>query len=146
MYIVICNLHLVFWIFHLIKLFTVIFKDVYIFFLFTFFFFGIPEEIFSSTIAHWWSHKSNYLCFAQFNDTMVPKYQYPIYKNGNQYYGKMQSIPYPKVNKFKILQWFTTDCNFNLCISFLKVIWIIFLKHFEVKCNLIHKKRFRYKI
>ncbi|XP_064598023.1 dipeptidyl peptidase 4-like [Liolophura sinensis] len=62
---------------------------------------GIPdwiyeEEILSSDHAFWWSTHGTYLCYAVFNDTMVPKYSYPVYGKMANVYGDIKRIAYPK--------------------------------------------------
>ncbi|KAI0215541.1 Dipeptidyl aminopeptidase-like protein 6 [Lamellibrachia satsuma] len=62
---------------------------------------GVPdwvyeEEILESNSAHWWSPDGAYICYAQFNDSRVPRYQYPVYRSGTNIYGDIVDIAYPK--------------------------------------------------
>lgn len=55
----------------------------------------LPEEMFSSTQALWWSPGGQYLAYAEFNDTGVHTIEYSWY--GKDQYPRTVSIPYPKV-------------------------------------------------
>ncbi|XP_054915193.1 dipeptidyl peptidase 4 isoform X1 [Poeciliopsis prolifica] len=60
---------------------------------------GIPdwvyeEEMFSSNQGFWWSPGGKHLAYAEFNDTLVHKIEYPWYGEGQ--YPSTISIPYPK--------------------------------------------------
>lgn len=56
-----------------------------------------PEEILGADNAVWWSANGTYLCYAVFNDTMVPEYKFPIYGDMNSAYGETKKLAYPKV-------------------------------------------------
>lgn len=56
------------------------------------------EEIFGSDVAAWWSKSGSRLAFASFNDTAVPKIQYPYYQQKG-IYPELKSIPYPKAGE-----------------------------------------------
>lgn len=58
---------------------------------------SLPEEIFHSHIAHWWSPDGARLAYATINDTLVPKMELPMftgtpYPTGKEYH-------YPKVHR-----------------------------------------------
>lgn len=62
------------------------------------FVFSLPEEIFRSHIAHWWSPDGARLAYATINDTLVPRMELPMftgtpYPTGKEYH-------YPKVRRF----------------------------------------------
>ena len=54
------------------------------------------EEILHSNMAQWWSPEGTKICYASFNDTHVPLYQFPYYGAGPDYYSNMEDIAYPK--------------------------------------------------
>lgn len=54
------------------------------------------EEIFGAYSALWWSPKSTFLAYAQFNDTGVPLIEYSFYSDESLQYPKTVWIPYPK--------------------------------------------------
>lgn len=55
----------------------------------------LPEEIFHSHIAHWWSPDGARLAYATINDTLVPKMELPMFTGSPYPMGK--EYPYPKV-------------------------------------------------
>ena len=55
------------------------------------------EEILHSNVAHWWSPNAVRICYATFNDTLVPMYKFPYYGGFKNYYGDIEEIAYPKV-------------------------------------------------
>ena len=57
----------------------------------------VAEEIFRSHVTHWWSTQSNYICYAEIDDTNVPGYQYPSYGLPTNLYGSIETLSYPKV-------------------------------------------------
>ncbi|KAK2174164.1 hypothetical protein NP493_821g01037 [Ridgeia piscesae] len=62
---------------------------------------GVPdwvyeEEILESNSAHWWSPDGAYICYAQFNDSRVPRYTFPVYGSGTNIYGDTAELAYPK--------------------------------------------------
>ncbi|KAK2154977.1 hypothetical protein LSH36_252g03048 [Paralvinella palmiformis] len=62
---------------------------------------GIPdwvyeEEILHSNRAHWISPHGLHVVYAMFNDTNVPLYKYPFYGSGDNVYGDIDEIAYPK--------------------------------------------------
>lgn len=61
----------------------------------SFFPISLPEEIFQSHIAHWWSPDGARLAYATINDSLVPRMELPmftgtLYPTGREYH-------YPKV-------------------------------------------------
>jgi Dipeptidyl peptidase IV (DPP IV) N-terminal region len=58
----------------------------------------LSEEIFGTDVAAWWSVSGTRLAFITFNDTAVPKIQYPYYQL-RAVYPEMKSIPYPKAGE-----------------------------------------------
>ncbi|ELU01683.1 hypothetical protein CAPTEDRAFT_228215 [Capitella teleta] len=54
------------------------------------------EEILHSTDAHWSSPGGDYLVYAQFDDSEVPKYRYPMYGASSDAYGYWDNVAYPK--------------------------------------------------
>lgn len=67
-------------------------KKIYIIF-----FFYISEEVFGSGSALWISANGRKLCFAQFNDTLVPETLYLHYGTPAEQYPTEVKIRYPKV-------------------------------------------------
>lgn len=59
------------------------------------FFQTIPEEVFASNGAIWWSTKGKFLAYAEFNDTEVQQVEYTWY--GAEQYPHTVAVPYPKV-------------------------------------------------
>ena len=57
----------------------------------------ITEEILHSNSAHWWSPLATKICYAVFDDTNVPLYKFPRYGRGENIYGTIDEIAYPKV-------------------------------------------------
>jgi dipeptidyl-peptidase 4 len=58
---------------------------------------GIPdwvyeEEVLGDNKAHYISSDGKKLAFAQFNDTLVPEFRYPVYGEPNDIYG----VQYPE--------------------------------------------------
>lgn len=56
---------------------------------------SIPEEVFASNGAIWWSTTGKYFAYAEFNDTEVQKVEFSWYGSGQ--YPETRAIPYPKV-------------------------------------------------
>lgn len=56
---------------------------------------SIPEEVFASDGAIWWSTTGKYFAYAEFNDTEVQKVEFSWYGSGQ--YAETRAIPYPKV-------------------------------------------------
>lgn len=59
------------------------------------------EEILSSNVAHWWSPDSRYLCYASFNDTLVPVFRFPHYGQKSDLYEEFVEFPYPKAGELR---------------------------------------------
>lgn len=59
------------------------------------FFQTIPEEVFASNGAIWWSTTGKFLAYAEFNDTEVQKVEFTWY--GAEQYTHTVAVPYPKV-------------------------------------------------
>ncbi|XP_071977984.1 dipeptidyl peptidase 4 [Engystomops pustulosus] len=62
---------------------------------------GVPdwvyeEEMFSTNNAIWWSPNSQFLAYAQFNETDVPIIEYTFYGDESELYPQTIHIPYPK--------------------------------------------------
>jgi len=57
---------------------------------------SLPEEIFHSHIAHWWSPDGARLAYATINDTLVPKMELPMFTGSPYPMGK--EYHYPKVH------------------------------------------------
>ena len=55
------------------------------------------EELLQTSVAHWWSPGGSYILYARFDDANVPKYSYPVYGRGDNVYGSMETVAYPKV-------------------------------------------------
>lgn len=62
------------------------------------FLFALPEEIFQSHIAHWWSPDGARLAYATINDTLVPRMELPMFTGSPYPIGK--EYHYPKVYFF----------------------------------------------
>lgn len=58
---------------------------------------SLPEEVFASNGAIWWSTTGKYFAYAEFNDTEVQKVEFPWYGSGQ--YPETMAIPYPKVRQ-----------------------------------------------
>lgn len=71
-----------------------------------FFLLSLPEEIFQSHIAHWWSPDGARLAYATINDTLVPRMELPMFTGTPYPMGK--EYHYPKVCSFIIS---TKGCN-----------------------------------
>lgn len=74
---------------------------------------ALPEEIFQSHVAHWWSPDGARLAYATINDTLVPRMELPMFTGTPYPMGK--EYHYPKVHGF-ILDFsstLTTD-NFGI--------------------------------
>lgn len=56
---------------------------------------SLPEEMFSSGQAFWWSPNGKYLAYMESNDTDVQHIEYTWF--GDEQYPSTVSIPYPKV-------------------------------------------------
>lgn len=59
---------------------------------------AVPEEIFQSHIAHWWSPDGARLAYATINDTLVPRMELPMFTGSPYPTGK--EYHYPKVHSF----------------------------------------------
>lgn len=62
---------------------------------------GVPdwlyeEDVLSSRVAHYWSPKDEYLCFAKFDEKDVKRQYWPMYGNLNKTYESLISVAYPK--------------------------------------------------
>lgn len=62
---------------------------------------GIPdwlyeEEILHTNVAHWWSPGARHIAYAQFNDSLVPLFKFPFYGEGDNLYGTISELAYPK--------------------------------------------------
>lgn len=55
------------------------------------------EDVLSSRVAHYWSPKDEYLCFAKFDEKDVKRQYWPMYGNLNKTYESLISVAYPKV-------------------------------------------------
>lgn len=55
----------------------------------------IPEEVFASNGAIWWSTTGKFLAYVEFNDTEVQKVEFTWY--GAEQYPHTVAVPYPKV-------------------------------------------------
>ncbi|XP_074657639.1 inactive dipeptidyl peptidase 10-like isoform X2 [Tubulanus polymorphus] len=67
---------------------------------------GIPdwlyeEEILDSGKAFWWSPQGTYLCYAMFDDTQVPLYEFPEYGGSNQINSENRKVRYPKAGDLR---------------------------------------------
>lgn len=89
---------------------------------------SIPEEVFASNGAIWWSTTGKYFAYAEFNDTEVQKVEFSWYGSGQ--YPEIMAIPYPKVRQEYSV------CLINILIWHKLCILFIFL---TVGCTLIMK-------
>lgn len=78
-----------------------------------FYLLSLPEEIFQSHIAHWWSPDGARLAYATINDTLVPRMELPMFTGTPYPMGK--EYHYPKVRRFIIS---TKGCNNKNPVSF----------------------------
>lgn len=61
---------------------------------------SVPEEIFQSHVAHWWSPDGARLAYATINDTLVPRMELPMFTGTPYPMGK--EYHYPKVHSFTL--------------------------------------------
>ena len=57
------------------------------------------EDVLSSRTTHYWSPDSQYICYAELNDTGVPLQAWPWYGHKSHVYVDTIYIAYPKVSQ-----------------------------------------------
>ena len=69
------------------------------------------EEILHTSVAHWISPTGAHIAYAQFDDSNVPKYRFPLYGPGTNIYGYWSEVAYPKVTKLYMLEFILVNVS-----------------------------------